>query len=156
MLAEGLLGLKTKFLPRKNLSHEKKKSREVEGLSAWLPNACFPGTRVTGVKAPRYKGHDITKNLGEYKLMEIQPIIIENHQRSFEPLKTVTLPMMETIVSKQIGIGFHMSVISITAVVSFLLVGIIYWLYKHLNQKAQGGQVTKDEDVFQLGRGGVI
>lgn len=116
----------------------------------------FQGTKFVNGNKILIQGHDITKNLGEYRLLEIQPIIIENHQRSFEPLKTVVLPMMETIVSKQIGIGFHMSIISIVVVVLFLLIGVVYWLYKRLNQKAPSGQVTKDEGVFQLGRGGVI
>ena len=52
------------------------------------------------------QGHNIDNNLGEFKQPEVLPLIIENHQSSFEPLKTLILPTMATPAFKQFGIEF--------------------------------------------------
>ena len=42
------------------------------------------------------QGHNINDNLAEFKQPEIQPLIIENYQRSFEPLKILAVPTIAT------------------------------------------------------------
>ncbi|OXU30397.1 hypothetical protein TSAR_005691 [Trichomalopsis sarcophagae] len=62
----------------------------------------FGGTNLLG------QGHKMDDNLGEFKVSEVQPLIIEGHQRRFEPLKTQAVPMMETPKLTKFGIEFHL------------------------------------------------
>ena len=63
------------------------------------------------------QGHNIDNNLGEFKQPEVLPLIIENHQRSFEPLKTLILLTMATPAFKQFEIKFYTSITSLTLVI---------------------------------------
>ena len=98
--------------------------------------------------------NNINDNLGEFKQPEIQPLIIENYLRSFEPLKTLAVPTIATPEFKKFGVEFHTSITSLTIVLLLLFIGIIYLICKHKNKNIQNTQTTPkdDEDVLQIGR----
>ena len=116
------------------------------------------GTQIIYGNNILIQGHNINDNVGEFKQPEIQPLIIENYQRSFEPLKTLAVPTIATPEFKIFGVEFHTSITSPTIVLLLLFIGIIYLIYKHINKNIQNTQTTPkdDEDVLQIGRGGVI
>ena len=93
----------------------------------------------------------------------ILPLIIKDHQLNFEPLKTVTSPTLSMPISNQIRTEFIMSTSSIILVLLFITITSIYLIYK-IKVKKQWPQLsrepkdkdTKNEDVIELGRGGVM
>ena len=110
------------------------------------------------------QGYRFDENLGEMEQSSlISPLIIKDHQLNFEPLKTVTSPTLHMPTSNQIRTEFIMSTSSIILVLLFITITSVYLIYK-IKVKKQRPQLTKklkdkdtnDEDVIELGRGGVI
>ena len=93
----------------------------------------------------------------------ISPLVIKDHQLNFELLKTFTSPTLNMPVSNQIRTEFIMSISLIILVLLFITITSVYLIYK-IKVKTQRQQLTKkpkdkdtnDEDVIELGRGGVI
>ena len=90
----------------------------------------------------------------------MSPLVIKDHQLNFEPLKTFTSPTLNMPVSNQIRTEFIMSISLIILVLLFITITSVYLIYKikvkkQLTKKPKDKD-TNDEEVIELGRGGVI
>ena len=110
------------------------------------------------------QGYRLDENIGELEQSSlIPPLIIKDHQLNFDPLKTFTSPTLNMPNFSQIRTEFIMSTSSIILVLLFITVTSVYLIYK-IKVKKQRPQLTKkpndkninDEDVIELGRGGVM
>ena len=110
------------------------------------------------------QGYRLDENLGEMEQSSlISPFVIKDRQLNFEPLKTFTSPTLNMPISNQIRTEFFMSTSSIILVLLFITITSVYLIYK-IKVKKQRPQLTKkpkdkdtnDEDVIELGLGGVI
>ena len=110
------------------------------------------------------QGYRLDENLGEMEQSSfISPLVIKDNQFNFDPLKTFISPTRNMPISNQIRTEFIMSTSSIILVLLFITITSVYLIYK-IKVKKQRPQLTKnpkdkdtkDEDVIELGRGGVI